>query len=155
MVQCLIKDNTCKQAGKGKHVITGNYRAGRRQSQSSHTVDEKTAELPLLMGFSLCSNASESWTCARRWVLGLKVPLSLLNIHLREDKSVRKYHNCSSCLIPPVCAKFQAPKRLFTRQDAPCQLGSLAVGEGAWNSASTAPASSHAVLREQQGDGSS
>lgn len=27
----LIKDNTCKQAGKGKHVITGNYRAGRRQ----------------------------------------------------------------------------------------------------------------------------
>lgn len=41
------------QAGKGKHVISGNYRAGRRQSQSSCTGDEKTAELPLLMGFSL------------------------------------------------------------------------------------------------------
>lgn len=41
------------QAGKGKHVITGNYRAGRSQSQSSRTGDEKTADLPPQMGFSL------------------------------------------------------------------------------------------------------
>lgn len=128
MVRCLIKDNTCKQAGKGKHVITRNYRAVHRQSQSSHTVDEKTAELPLLMGFSLCSNASESWSRTRRRVLGLKLPLLLLNIHLLDDKFVHKYHDRSSCLIPPVCAKFPAPKRLFMRQDAPCRFGSLAVG---------------------------
>lgn len=74
MARRLIKGNTCKRAGKGKHVITGNYRARHRQSQSSHTVDEETAELPPLMGFSLCSNASQRWTRARLSRFGFKTP---------------------------------------------------------------------------------
>lgn len=46
----------------GRQRQTCNYwklRGEAQASQSSHPVDEKTAELPLLMGFSLRRNASQ------------------------------------------------------------------------------------------------